>query len=416
MLTKELLKYRRRNGFEPVFIDPLDPERIAVAEALLTVYQSAAETRLSHGELDELADAQIKGAGDPQFAAGLNKLLLDRCCFDPTREIDYPARRRELFARASERLAACGGDAERYHAALVSDPAAAEFMASDIYGDLPDNERLNAWRPLTCRELLHRYNLAQVQGLLIYAESLELRIGGDDPAELRRFFKYLKFFRLLAEVTRSPGRTADGARTDLKLAVSGPFALFGPTRKYALQLAAFFPAAVKLRTWKLRAKLKIGAFSGDLKLDHNAPLVSHYNNFSSYVPEEIRLFHRHFRETAAEWRIVGDSPFLDGGNQELIFPDLSFEHIGTGKILHLELFHRWHKSPLERRLKTLEAHRGLPLVLGIDRSLADDDAFEAIQKEHPALAERLYRFRDFPGVDRTVKALNAALRSGIRGE
>ena len=78
-----------------------------------------------------------------------------------------------------------------------------------------------------------------------------------------------------------------------------------------------------------------------------------------------------------------------------------------GLELHLELFHRWHRGQLERRLELLDRRPELPLLLGIDRALADDDGFAALCGKHPALAGRLYRFRDFPGVDRTVKMLDA---------
>lgn len=413
MLTRELLKFKNRNGFKPCFIDPADPERIAVAETLLNIYCSAAESAMSRGELEELVAVPIQGARDRVFAAGLNKLLLDRCTFDPPREIAYPELRRHLFTRAGKLLSAAGTDPENgYLDQLAALPEDADFMAGDIYGDLPDNERLQEWRPLRSNELLNRYNLALVQGVLVYAESLELDVGDPDTAELRRLFKYLKFFRLLAEIVRpEPPRSNsddDKLGNKLHITISGPYALFGPTRKYALQLAAFFPAAVKLKRWKLSAKIKMSSRSGELKLDQDsAPLVSHYRNFSSYVPEEIRLFHRLFRTTVDSWRIVGDTPFLNGNGAEVIFPDLSFKEIATGKIVHLELFHRWHRTQLERRLSYLDSHRQLPLLLGIDRALADDAAFDAIRGKYPALAGRIYRFRDFPGVDRTRKMLDS---------
>ena len=58
MLTKELLKYRRRNGFEPVFIDPLDPERIAVEE-LLRLPGALTEETFAPGEAPELENALL---------------------------------------------------------------------------------------------------------------------------------------------------------------------------------------------------------------------------------------------------------------------------------------------------------------------------------------------------------------------
>uniref|UniRef100_UPI00266DB167 DUF790 family protein n=1 Tax=Victivallis vadensis TaxID=172901 RepID=UPI00266DB167 len=202
MLTKELLKFRRSGGFKPVFINPAEPERQKLASELIGVYQGAFDSRMGRGEIEELTDVLIKGARDQIFASGLNKLLLDHTDFDPVREIDYPALRGELFAFASEKLVEAQGDVARYRELLATRPGLIEFMAGDIYGDLPDNERISAAPKLTATELLNRYNLAQVQGLLIYAESIGLEVRDEHPAELRRLCKYRKFFRLLAEIRR----------------------------------------------------------------------------------------------------------------------------------------------------------------------------------------------------------------------
>ncbi len=425
MLTRELLKFQRRKGIRPLFVDPADPERLSLAAELLAVYRGGAEARMRRGELDELTEVLRKGAHDAVFAAGLNKLILDRCSFDPVREVDYPAERRRLFTHAACRLPEAAGSVERYGELLGELEGGYDFMAGDIYGDLPDNERLTGWREFYPAELLHRYNLAQVQGLLFYAEKLEITAADSDPAELRRLFKYLKFFRLLAEMRcdsvppSAPGRGKRGkAEKDKKereaiavsavsITVSGPYSLFANTRKYALQLASFFPALVNLSKWSLEAEIRLPNCSGTLKLDHSAGLVSHYRNFSSYVPEEIRMFHKFFREQCDSWRIVGESPFIPGGSGgELIFPDLSFRRVSDGKVVHLELFHRWHRGQLDRRLELLSERPELPLVLGIDRALADDETFQSLLARDPGFASRIYRFRDFPGVDRTVRILD----------
>ena len=133
-------------------------------------------------------------------------------------------------------------------------------------------------------ELLERYNVAQVQGLLMTAKSLQIRADHADPAELRRLFKYLKFFRLLAEIRQ------DGPAYIIR--ISGPLAIFSNTRKYALQLAAFFPAVLLLKKWKLTAEIEWKNRSLQLILDEKSNLRSHDRNFSAYVPEEIAMFHR----------------------------------------------------------------------------------------------------------------------------
>lgn len=413
MLTRDHLRFRRRGGFLPAFVNPSEPKLLEFAAELLGIYQEAAESRMRRAELEELCSSLLPGAADPRLAAGLDKLIQDRCSFDPVRSIDYPAARRELFTAASSALTVAEGNLDAYRDVLLRGEGASDFLAADIYGDLPDNERLTGWRPFYPAELLNRYNVALVQGLLIYAEELVATVSDPNPAELRRVFKYLRFFRLLAEISRPKGKGKDGPVT---LRISGPFALFANTRKYALQLASFFPALLNLQEWSLTAQIRLEGKHGALKLDQNCGLCSHYRNFSSYVPEEIRMFHRLFKEQSADWQIVGESPFLDGGGQEIVFPDLSFRRKSDRRTLHLELFHRWHRGQLERRLELLERKPEIALILGVDRALADDAAWKALEAEHPALVDRLFRFRDFPGVDRVCRVLNTFAENHPEGK
>ena len=397
MLNRELLRFRRRQGELFVrFIDTADPALLETAAALLEIYGAALEKNWTRGELAEQLEPLLKGAHDPKFAAGLDKLLLDRTEFRSAGEADYPELRRRVFAEGSRAFAAAAGDYRRFRDAVP------DAFSLDIYGDLPEFEQVCAFRSLTAAELLDRYNLALVQGLLLSADKLEIVVREKDPSELRRLFKYLKFFRLLAEIRR-----IDGDPDGFTLAVSGPFSLFENTRRYGLALAAFFPALVRLKCWQLDAAIKSDGKVEHLRLDDSKHLVSHYRSFGAYIPEEIRMFHRLFTEKKPGWQPVGETPFLDGGNQKIIFPDFSFRRDSDGKTVHLELFHRWHAGQLAERLELLDRHPELPLVLGIDRALADSDAsFAELLTPHPGLEKRIMRFRDFPGVANTVKLLD----------
>ena len=289
---------------QPRFIDPAAPELRELAARLTAFYAEAAANGMTRGELTEAAAAAVRGSDDVKLAGGLNKLLLDRTEFTAPAELDYPAERRERFRRSGAELKA---------GRLVAPP---EF---DLYGDLPDFETCRRWDPITPEALLHRYNLAQAQGLLFYAEALTVTVASPDPAELRKLLKAVKFFRLLAKFTAD----GDGRIT---AEISGPCALFGPTAKYALNLACFLPAVVTLPKWTLAARVKVRDREVALKLDQKSGLVSHYRRLSGYIPEEIRLFHRVFAEKSEEWEIVGDTPFIDAGAQEIVFPDLTFRH------------------------------------------------------------------------------------------
>ena len=381
MLKKEHILCKINSGnVKPGWFAPETPEHLECAATLISLYQQSAEYRMSADELAQLAKNAIDSSSLPKVSAGLNKLLLDRCEFKTADEFDYPALRRELFQKSAAML----------KAGSLPQP----FADKDIYGDLPGFEKIERFSPITPVELINHFNLAQAQALLIYAKSVTLKISDPDVSELRKVMKAVKFFRLLAQFVNA-------GKNCVEITVSGPFALFGPTAKYAISLSALLPVVVNLKKWTLQAEIIFRERSLKLKLNEKSRLHSTQRAFSTYLPEEIRLYHRHFAEKSTDWQIVGNTPFLDAGNQEIIFPDLSFQSAATGQIIHLELFHRWHSAQLQRRLELLKQHPELPLILGIDRSAAD----EKFLAGYESLQNRFWLFRDFPGVENTLRAL-----------
>lgn len=385
MLKKEHIICKISSGrVKPCYIAPDDSSALENASGLLAVYRHACQNNLTCNELDELSKNFIDTSIDSRFTSGLNKLLLDRCRFEAVEDIDYPARRRELFLAS----------AANFKANLPPLPE----NPTDIYGDLPGFERLKNFQDITPAELLDLFNLAQAQALLIYAETITLQLADPDVTALRKVMKAIKFFRLSAKFEH-------GRKGVVDIEVSGPYSLFGPTAKYAVSLASLLPVTVNLKQWKLSAQLKFRDRELKLKLDEKNLLHSPNRSFSSYVPEEIRLYHKLFAGKPSAWQIIGDTPFIDGGNQEIIFPDLSFQEKSSGKVVHLELFHRWHAGQLSRRLELLKKFPDLPLILGIDRSLADEGSLARMTADSPQLAQRCWLFRDFPGVENTLRAL-----------
>lgn len=393
MLNREHLRlHRRADRALPTFANTADPDLLTAAESVLAIFRSSTG-KCTRGEITEQL-ASVTATEDR--AEAFVKLAEGLCTFAGCAEMDYPALRAKLFS-ASGQMIQHAGSPEELREKIAQQTGLAAFLQQDIYGDLPENQRLVSFRDITATELLERYNTAQVQGLLMTAKSLQIRADHADPAELRRLFKYLKFFRLLAEIRQ------DGPAYIIR--ISGPLAIFSNTRKYALQLAAFFPAVLLLKKWKLTAEIEWKNRSLQLILDEKSNLRSHYRNFSAYVPEEIAMFHRLFREKIKDWSIVGETPVLTAPDGESFFPDLSFREETSDRVIHLELFHRWHKHQLESRLAYLAEHDNIPLLLGIDRSIADENAVTDYLTRYPDLAGKLFLFRDFPGVDRVAKLL-----------
>ena len=53
--------------------------------------------------------------------------------------------------------------------------------------------------------------------------------------------------------------------------------------------------------WELSAQIEIGKESrksGELNLSHKTGLLSHYKNYSAYIPEEFKLFGESFVKIA----------------------------------------------------------------------------------------------------------------------
>ncbi|MDD7985494.1 DUF790 family protein [Lentisphaera marina] len=402
MLTKDLVKFsRRKDRIYPHSIKTDQQALLDLAQDLVTIY--AHGEGKNRQELEEESSILINSFSTPLIARGLNRLCLDRCEFTQCLEVDFASAREQIFDLSAQHLKEANkydfdGFREHLERQVPNDLQA--LVHEDLYGDLPHSDLLLKFKSLRPVDLLHRYNLAQVQYHMLFAGDLSLNLKKVEAADLRKIFKYLKFFRLLARIESK----TKGA---LKITIDGPLSLFENTRKYGLQLANFIPAFVDCANWQFEAKIDLPRFKNKvLKLSHKEGLKSHYKNFSAYVPEEIRLFHKSFADKAKDWQIVGDTPFVEmgeEGKQEIIFPDLSFAK--DAKRVHMELFHRWHAGALRRRLDQLHTKPDCQLLIGIDRSLVRSSSFKEEVESHPYFEKHGFLFNDFPSVTKVNSLL-----------
>lgn len=473
MLTKNLLRYNIRNQqIHPRFLDTTNLIWQKVSKELALLYEVG--TNQSREELAELAKPIINNARSPLTAKGLNKLLLDRCTFQESDDA-LEQFRIEVFTKAahmfrqgnSDRddrvgqretsqtdhsLPATGtNNLEKFRLAVadsfqIADP---DSLSNRLYGDLPSRQPLLSFKTISPEKLLLRYNMAQAQGLLFWADSMLIEMEEPDVGVRRKFFQHLKFFRLLALIFQKKNH-------QYHIQVDGPLNLFDHQRKYGLQLAAFLPSVCVLKHWKINAKIQIeNEAPATYHLDQESGLQSHIFQTNTFIPDEFELFSNQFEEirkkaatkkstakksdttkstakkstakksTAkqsttknsttknstdsgqGEWKIKKATPMLNLGNHEWVVPDFSFQH-ERGHLVHLELFHRWHKSQLLRRLKSLE-NRPLKLVIGVDRYLTKDT--EINEKLQNSTWYQLYGFpfNGFPPVKRVISCLDRFL-------
>ena len=401
MLTKELIRVRRQKGrVLPQFLSPKDAAALDSASQLLLLYRACAGR--SRGELEEEAAMICNAAPAPLVARGFDRILLQRTTFRKDASKELEELRSRCFAAAARlhREGRPATEEELRAAVLATDPDLQEFLQGDLYRDLPENEVAESLDDISEEHLLQRYNISLVQGLLLSAGRLQIEIMEPEPAQLRRLFKYLRFFRLMALVTAGP-KGADAGH--LLLEVDGPASLFDSAQKYGVQLASFFPALVDLHSWRLRAEITHAKKPGALLIDERDGLVGFYRHFGAHVPEEIKVFHASFKERSKTWEITSGS-HLQMHDGEIIFPDLSFAF--EGKIRHLELFHRWHAQPLLRRLEQLSREPETGLLIGVERTLLKDPSVAAALAAHSSYHQAGFEFRDFPGVPTVLNLLN----------
>ena len=214
MLTKDLLRFRLRNHqLYPTLIDVADGHLLELAQTVISFYQKS--IGLGRSELDKGPDSQL--TKHPLWSA-LQKLVEDICIFDD--DDDFAATRWDWLSKAQEVREEPIGSWEEFRERLtqVIGKDFAEIKKL-LYGDLPENRKLRDFQPMPALALLHRYNCAQVQGLILHAKKIQLRLFDASLLERRNLFRMIKFHRLLVQVTE---------QTDQELCceMSGPFTIF----------------------------------------------------------------------------------------------------------------------------------------------------------------------------------------------
>lgn len=385
MLTKEHLSFRIRSGrAHPQFLEVSDAKTLAVAADLLAVFDGA--EGMSLGDLENQADEAVEG----DVGAALSKLLLDSC---ETEDDDG-----QVAAARWENLL-------KAEALRAKRPSAAEFqqemgpVGARLYADLPACRRVRSYKVMDPEALLHRYNAAQVQGLLLRARRVVIRLRSADLAQRRELFRQLRFHRLLGEVR--PLAETKSKAAGLEVELSGPLSLFDQATTYGLRLANFFPRILLLDDWEFEADVHIKNRELVLKLDASTGLKSHYKERRPFIPDELTSLIDAFNERMApKWKVAPASDFVHVGKESYCFPDLTLTHV-TGKNLHVELFHRWHSAGLAGRLQALDKHPVSTLSLGVSKSLLKDPSLDEALKASRHFAKSGFYFSEFP----TPKAL-----------
>jgi predicted nuclease of restriction endonuclease-like RecB superfamily len=382
MLTTDLVRARVVRGeVRPAYVDASDKALIELADTLIGLFK--AHVGKPRGALEDSLAELIGEDTDFLLHRGLAKLLEDRSEFVTDCPVDPVEFRRRVFERAALHHPVSREPGNPVHpttrtAVLTAVGAelglTPEQSERALYADLSREQILKSFEPIAASALLHRYNLALAQTVLLRAASLELELAPGDPQQYRQLFRFIKFFRLLysAKGTGTQGYT---------ITLDGPASLFHSSAKYGLQMAEFLPAILLCDGWSLRAELLWGKERKRLifSLAAGSGLRTYYQDRGVYVTDEEAHFVKRFAEVAKGWRLDKRPEIYDLDGRGVLVPDFVIVNERDGREALLEIVGYWRKGYLEARGALLAEHGPKNLILAISQRLrASEEKLESM--------------------------------------
>ena len=385
MLPSDLLILRhRRGGLVPHRLK-LDDDTLALAAELIAVFQAAVGEVRSH--LDGVL-AAFEGE-DTAFKVnrGLAHLLAnDFSTFETVAPLDPPELRERIFALGAQSTPSRKRrDALLLHAA---DALALEHgklvtpreLSDGLFADLPSRQVLTTFDPPTPDALIHRFNLAQAQGVFYRAHELTITAHRNTPARYKQMFRYMKLFGLMTLIEGD-------AEHGFTLRVDGPASLFAPSTRYGLAMAKLLPALLHVTKWSLRANLRPRPRDDDhsgrvredaplspdtFELDAACGLVSHYSpgkDFDSILEE---AFAARWEKLDTSWILEREVDLVPVPGSAII-PDFRVAH-PDGRSVLLEIVGYWRPEYLRKKFDLLRRSGRRDIVLAVSERLNLDAA------------------------------------------
>jgi uncharacterized protein len=410
MLTGNLVRVKTaKQRVMPIYINRNEPHWLEAAESLLLLFREG--TGMTRGQIDSEVDELFGSGGKAMFVyRGLAKVLEDRAEFEVVADVPPDQLREKVFQAAAERRKELGtrpklpGQRVRFDRDAILATVAAELelapeaVATALFADLRDENRLLRFEDISAERLIDRYNVALAQAVLLRAVAVRIEIRDERPARFRQLFRRLKFHRLLY---RAEGTMRDG----YVFHIDGPLSLFSATTKYGLQIAVFLPALLLCDTFRLEADLRWGPRREprSFHLDPRDGLVSHQSDTGTFVPAELTAFVERFRQVAPAWELSETADMIELGRDGVWVPDYRAVHKASGTDVLIDVLGFWKRSSLERLTRLLPQYGPPRYVLAIsDRLKVDEEALDD-------LSGPILRFKEIPNATELAAILNSFL-------
>ncbi|TAF03962.1 MAG: DUF790 family protein [Nostocales cyanobacterium] len=371
MLQTELLIHRQ-NGEE---IIPkrlkLDQKHLGLAGDLISFFQEAVGK--SQGVLErQLADFEGDST-DYRMKRGLAYILKSSfCTFAVVSPLEPIMLRERVFALAAKSVP--GRAATEVTLTQVADQLSQELqhevlpiqVRDGLYADLSENKILTAFDAPKPEDLLHRYNLSQVQGVFYKSTQLVLNAHRNVPGEYKLLFRYLKLFQLMAYIEGD----ADHGFT---ISIDGPTSLFSPSTRYGLSIAKMIPALLHVTKWSLSTTLQTRDFytnewkTGRFTLNSECGLVSHYPPGKPYDSMLEQSFADKWDALKSGWILEREVDLIPIPGSVMI-PDFRLVH-PDGRTFLLEIVGYWRPEYLQKKFSQVRRANCDNLILAISERL-----------------------------------------------
>lgn len=371
MLPTDLLTYRQKG--EEIIPKKLkiDDQALGVAIELMTCFQEAVGG--TQGALERQLLELEGDTPDYKVKRGLAYILKSSFC---TLEVVSPMEpqmlRERVFALAAKSITS--RELTQVTLSKVALELSRELerevlptqVRDGLYADLAENKILTTFNAPTSDELLHRYNLSQVQGVFYKASQLVINAHRNVPGQYKLLFRYLKLFQLMAYIEGD----ADHGFT---ITIDGPTSLFNPSTRYGLAIAKLIPALLHVTKWSLAATLQIRDLytntwkTGRFTLNSDCGLVSHYPPGKPYDSMLEASFADKWDSLKTDWVLEREVDLIPIPGSVMI-PDFRLVH-PDGRTFLLEIVGYWRPEYLQKKFAQVRRAECNNLILAVSERL-----------------------------------------------
>ena len=371
MLPSELLIQRRQGETIIAKRLPINHSNIGLVQEQIDCLESALGK--TQGEIEQKLAVLEGDNPDYRVRRGLAHLLKNHfCTFEVVSPIEPQLLRQRVFSQSALQptiplfrnvcLEAIAFDlSKELNRNILPDE-----IIKGLYADLMENRILTQFEAPTPEQLLHRYNLSQVQGIFYKASEIVINAHRNDPGEYKLLFRYLKLFQLMAYIEGD-------ADTGFTITIDGPTSLFKPSTRYGLSLAKLVPALLHVSRWSLTANLQMKDYYSDqiklgrFNLSDRCELISHYPPSQTYDSMLEESFAQRWSKTKTEWRLEREVDLIPIPGSVMI-PDFRLVH-PDGREFLLEIVGYWRPEYLQKKFSQVRKAERDNLILAVSERL-----------------------------------------------